>query len=160
MPRQQPTHTRRSLRLSQYDYTSAGMYFVTLCVHGRACILGDVVDDRMTLSAYGEIAAESWQWLAQQYPYVSLDAWVMMPNHLHGILIIEEEEQKGGSRAAPTGPSTEMHSAGVEAAGSSMLKRKPLGGWSARSRPSLASGSMLCVAHQDSPFGSVTTMST
>ncbi len=138
MPGQRPMHTRRSLRLSQYDYTSAGAYFVTVCVDGRACTLGEVVDDRMILSAYGEIAAESWQWLAQQYPYLSLDAWVMMPNHLHGILVIEDEDQKGGSRAAPTtgtggsrtattGPSTDVHGSGVEATRATTPRRKPLG---------------------------------
>ena len=143
MPRQQPTNARRSLRLSQYDYTSAGAYFVTLCVRNRECTLGDVVDDRMILSAYGEIAAESWQWLAQQYPYVSLDAWVIMPNNLHGILIMEDEGQKGGLRAAPTGPpggsraapaaqtapkdpSFDSHVPGTAA--TPAPKRKPLGG--------------------------------
>jgi len=97
------------------------------------------VDDRMILSAYGEIAAESWQWLAQQYPYVSLDAWVITPNHLHGILIMEDEGQKGGlraaptratggSRTAPTGTPIDPQVVRAESTRSIASKRKPLGG--------------------------------
>ena len=139
MPRQQPTYPRRSLRLSQYDYTSAGAYFVTLCVHNRECTLGDVVNDQVILSVYGKIVVESWQWLAQQYPYVSLDVWVIMPNHLHGILIIEDDVRKGGSRAAPTratggsrtaptGTPIDPQVARAESTRSIASKRKPLGG--------------------------------
>jgi REP element-mobilizing transposase RayT len=104
-------HHRRSIRLKGYDYRSAGAYAVTTCVNGRELSLGRVVDGEMELSDLGRVAAESWTWLEEQYPYVSLDAWVVMPNHLHGIIVIHDDDGdggRGGSRTAPT-------------------KRKPLG---------------------------------
>jgi putative transposase len=104
-------HHRRSIRLPGYDYASSGAYFVTICVRGGECLLGTVVDGEMQLNEYGQIAAESWEWLADQYSYVSLDAWVIMPNHMHGIIVIEDDAAPGvvgpdgcggGSRTAPT----------------------------------------------------------
>jgi putative transposase len=95
-------HHRRSIRLKGYDYRSAGAYAVTICVHGRECALGRVVDGEIELSDLGRVAADSWTWLEEQYPYVSWDAWVVMPNHLHGIIIIHDDMRRGGSRTAPT----------------------------------------------------------
>ena len=110
-------HHRRSIRLKGYDYSSAGCYFVTICVRDGICSLGDIVDGEMVYSDYGRIAAESWLWLAEQYDYVSLDEWGIMPNHMHGIVAYDDDEmvggvglEEGGSRTARTG-----------------LKRKPLG---------------------------------
>jgi len=91
---------RRSLRLSNYDYNRSGAYFVTLCTLDRACLFGHIDMDAMHLSSIGESVLASWLWLATQYPYVSLDSFVIMPNHLHGILFIGSTE--GGSRTAPT----------------------------------------------------------
>ena len=110
-------HHRRSIRLKGYDYSTAGAYFVTLCVKGRENLLGDIVDDNMQLNEYGRIVETAWEWLGQQYPYVDLDEWVVMPNHLHGIIVICDDcrgdLRRGDSRIAPTtiGPN----------------KRKPLG---------------------------------
>jgi putative transposase len=106
-------HHRRSIRLKGYDYARPGAYFVTICVRERECALGGVVDGEMVLNDWGRIVAESWSWLAEQYPYITLDEWVVMPNHLHGIIIINDDAGRGASRRAPT--------AMVPA------KRKPLG---------------------------------
>ena len=103
-------HHRRSIRLKGYDYSSAGYYFVTICVRGGVCSLGDIVDGEMVYSEYGRIAMESWLWLADQYDYVSLDEWSIMPNHMHGIPVYNDSAPcRGGSQTAPT------------------VKRKPLG---------------------------------
>jgi REP element-mobilizing transposase RayT len=88
MPYDPQKHHRRSIRLQGYDYTRAGAYFVTLVTHDRACLFGNVVNGVMQLNPWGNIAAQTWEWLATQYPYVDLDAWVIMPNHVHGILVI------------------------------------------------------------------------
>jgi len=98
-------HHRRSIRLKGYDYTQPGAYFVTICTHGRLEMFGEVVQGEMRLNEYGQIAAARWRWLADQYPYVRLDAWVIMPNHMHGILMIvgDDAAGRGGSRPAPTG---------------------------------------------------------
>lgn len=74
-----------------------GRLFRTICVRERECVVGDVEDGEMILSDFGQIAAESWQWLAEQYPYVTLGTWVVMPNHLHGIIVINDND---GSRDA------------------------------------------------------------
>ena len=114
-------HNRRSIRLKGCDYTQAGAYFVTLCARDKACIFGAVVDGGTRLNEYGREVADCWLWLAEQYPYVVLDEWVVMPNHLHGIIVITDgngraggsdvaerrrggsDGGRGGSRTAPTG---------------------------------------------------------
>jgi REP element-mobilizing transposase RayT len=78
---------------------------VTVCTRDRECLLGEVLEDHVDLSPLGAIVAESWRWLSAQYAYVVLDQWVLMPNHLHGILMIRGDcypTGRGGSRAAPT----------------------------------------------------------
>ena len=113
-------HHRRSIRLKGYNYTSSGAYFVTMCTRDRACTLGDIVRGTVMLSNIGRIVAQSWVWLGDHHPYVDLDAWVIMPNHVHGIILILDDDivpcdRRGGSRTAltRTAPTT--------------AKRKPLG---------------------------------
>jgi REP element-mobilizing transposase RayT len=81
-------HHRRSIRLRGYDYTQAGAYFVTIVTHGREPVFGDVADGEMELSAYGRVAATMWQRIPRHFPRVQLDEWVVMPNHVHGIIVI------------------------------------------------------------------------
>jgi len=79
---------RRSNRLKGYDYSREACYFVTICVHNRIECLGEIKDGTMVLNQYGEIVRKQWIWLSEQYPYVHLDDFVVMPNHFHGILSI------------------------------------------------------------------------
>ncbi|WP_178049234.1 transposase [Chloracidobacterium thermophilum] len=88
-------HHRHSIRLKNYDYTRMGAYFVTLCTRNRTCLFREIVAGEMRLNEYGEMVAESWRWLATQYDYVELDEWVVMPNHLHGIIVITGGDRKG-----------------------------------------------------------------
>lgn len=81
-------HHRRSIRLRGYDYSSAGAYFVTFCVHGRECLFGDIADGEMRPNGAGRMVAEVWQNLPGRFPLVELDEFVVMPNHFHGIVII------------------------------------------------------------------------
>ena len=83
-------HHRRSVRLRQYDYAQAGAYFVTICVQGRECLLGEVVGAAVALSAYGQIADDWWNDLPRRFPNLDLDGWVVMPNHMHGIIVLGE----------------------------------------------------------------------
>ncbi|VEN75340.1 conserved hypothetical protein [Candidatus Desulfarcum epimagneticum] len=92
-------HHRRSLRLKAYDYSKSGAYFVTICARNRECLFGDITDGRMAHSDSGRIASESWLWMGDQYGHVILDAWTIMPNHMHGIVFISGG--RGGSRTAP-----------------------------------------------------------
>ncbi|MBM3190823.1 MAG: transposase [Chloroflexi bacterium] len=96
-------HHRRSIRLRGYDYASAGAYFVTLCAQGKACLFGDVAGHEMVLNGAGEMVRRVWDELATHYPGVALDAFVLMPNHLHGIIVIEgiapaSDDRRGESR--------------------------------------------------------------
>jgi len=89
---------RRSIRLPGYDYSQPGAYFVTVCVHGGRFLFGDVMDGRMRLNATGDLVQVCWEWLEQQYRYVELDEYVIMPNHVHGIIILTDLVTSDGSR--------------------------------------------------------------
>ncbi len=94
-------HHRRSIRLADYDYKQSGAYFITVCAKHRQCLFGEIADGEMRLNELGRAVEECWEWLAQRYQQVSLDAWIIMPNHLHGVIVLDDFN-KGGSRTAPT----------------------------------------------------------
>lgn len=80
-----------STRLKDWDYSRDGYYFVTICTQDKKCFFGDVIDENVRLSAIGEIVADEWLKTAQIRKNVSLDAWIIMPNHLHGIIVINND---------------------------------------------------------------------
>ena len=80
---------RRSTRLPDYDYTSAGAYFVTLVTQGRECLFGEVMDGEMVLNEWGRLAKNEWWRLGQRFDQVSIDETIIMPNHIHGICALE-----------------------------------------------------------------------
>ncbi len=79
---------RRSIRLRGYDYTQAGTYFVTIVVQDRACQFGEVVDGHMRLNDAGRMVAAEWDALCARFMNIDRDAFVVMPNHIHGVIII------------------------------------------------------------------------
>lgn len=81
-------HHRRSIRLNGYDYSRAGAYFVTVCTKGRACLFGDIVHGLMVLNEAGRVVDECWKDIPSHFPQVELDEFVVMPNHIHGIVRI------------------------------------------------------------------------
>jgi REP element-mobilizing transposase RayT len=82
------THGRRQLRWGRWDYWKPGSYFITISTINSADLLGQVVGARMRLNAVGQIVADTWQWLGSHYPGVTLDEWMVMPTHLHEILVL------------------------------------------------------------------------
>ena len=84
-----PFRQRRNLRLGGYDYAQPGAYFLTICVHDRACLLGDIVDEEMRLNDAGQVIANTWKELPKRFATLTLDRFVVMPNHVHGILMID-----------------------------------------------------------------------
>ncbi len=80
---------RKSLRLAGYDYSSAGIYFITICTRDRVSSFGKITDTKITLSEIGMIARQFWLEIPNHFKHVSLDDFVIMPNHLHGILILD-----------------------------------------------------------------------
>jgi REP element-mobilizing transposase RayT len=81
-------HHRRSIRLRGYDYSKTGAYFVTICTRNRECWLGEIVDGAMVLNDIGRIVQSVWEGLPDCFPTIALDAFVIMPNHIHGIIIV------------------------------------------------------------------------
>lgn len=79
---------RGTIRLADFDYSTPLWYYITICIQDRACILGKVVGDRSFLSPVGHVA--HWQWLKLRayFPHIELDEYVIMPNHIHGIIRI------------------------------------------------------------------------
>ncbi len=77
---------RRSLRMQGYDYSQPGAYFVTICAQNRQCIFGQIIDGEMQLNEISEIVVEWWNRIPQHYPFVEIDDFVIMPNHIHGII--------------------------------------------------------------------------
>ena len=93
-------HRRRSLRLKRYDYTHAGAYFVTIVTQGRSCLFGEIVGKEMRLNEAGEMVYKIWEALPQRFLTIEIDMFVVMPNHLHGIVVIKPN--RATTRVAPT----------------------------------------------------------
>lgn len=102
---------RHSIRLPNYDYSQPGAYFVTIVTWHRECLFGEVVDGEMKLNKFGLVAKEQWEKLPKRFPNIELGAFVIMPNHVHGNIVIvtgrgtaENLNDSGGesSRRAPT----------------------------------------------------------
>ena len=98
-------HRRRSIRLPGYDYSQPGYYFVTICSYQRQCLFGQIVNGEMQLNQYGEIVREEWLKSLIIRPETELDRYVVMPNHFHGIVIINTVRANSGSPL----PSTSVH---------------------------------------------------
>jgi putative transposase len=81
-------HHRRSIRLKGYDYSQAGWYFITICCQGRICRFGHIENGEIILNEYGQIARDEWMRTTEIRPNVELGEFVIMPNHLHGIIQI------------------------------------------------------------------------
>ena len=85
-------HHRRSIRLKGYDYTQNGAYFVTICTWHRQNLFGDIVSGEMQLSRNGEIIESYWDNLIKHHRHVELDQFVIMPNHVHGIIVLTDSQ--------------------------------------------------------------------
>ena len=94
---------RRSTRLPYYDYTTPGAYFVTICTLNHECLLGQIVNGIINLNSIGRIVSEEWVKTANFRPYVEIDSYIVMPNHLHGIIILRENHhRRDTARRVPT----------------------------------------------------------
>ncbi len=86
---------RTSLRLPSYNYSQAGAYFVTVVVKGREPVFGKIVDEEVELSKYGEIVENAWLDLPNHHEHVSLDEFIIMADHLHGVVFLHDTEANG-----------------------------------------------------------------
>lgn len=85
---------RRSLRLPAYDYSQAGGYFITVCTQDRVMLFGEVIDCHVRLNEIGMIVQQTWDDLARHYRGIDLDAFIVMPNHVHGIIILDGQFER------------------------------------------------------------------
>ncbi len=99
-----PTH--KSPRLRDYDYAQDGAYFVTVCTHHRAHLFGAVVGDAMQVNVYGAAVQACWGAIPVHFPFMELDAFVVMPNHVHGIIVILRDTSVGRGMPRPYHPAT------------------------------------------------------
>ena len=88
-------HSRCSIRLKEYDYSAEGFYFVTFCTQGRECLLGKIAGDKMILNQLGYTAKYWWKKLFDKFENINLDEFIIMPNHIHGIIKIVENSIVG-----------------------------------------------------------------
>lgn len=88
---------RKSVRLQGYDYSQEGAYFITICTHNRRCTLCDIIENRIVLSEWGRIVEREWHRSGAVRAEIGLDAFVIMPNHIHGIIFIHPVGASGGS---------------------------------------------------------------
>ena len=143
MHRPQDRH-RSSLRLKGYDYSQPGAYFVTMCTQSRECLFGEIANDEVMLNEYGKVVEEEWLKTPRMRTRVELDEFVVMPNHLHAIMMIP----RGG---------------GDDVNGSRSAQHVCPNHWARLSQGSSLpsqSVSTYCVCRQVSQCGSATTMST
>jgi REP element-mobilizing transposase RayT len=96
-------HHRRSIRLREFDYSSTGVYFITTCAQNRECLFGNILDGDMVLNDAGGLVESVWNGLMERFPTIELDAFVVMPNHVHFIVNIvgtagKEGADQGGSQ--------------------------------------------------------------
>ena len=84
------THHRRSIRLKGYDYSQSGYYYVTICTQKRECLFGDVVNGEMKLNDAGRMVERYWYKLKHKFKNSETCIYVVMPNHIHGILLIKK----------------------------------------------------------------------
>ena len=94
-------HHRRSIRLKEYDYTKAGAYFLTIVTQDRVCLFGEVVDGEMRLNDVGDMVHQEWTNLPNRFPNIDLDAFIVMPNHIHGIIAITDATPIVGAGLVP-----------------------------------------------------------
>lgn len=94
MPYNPNIHKRHSIRLKDYNYAKAGMYFITLCIYNRECLLGKVEDDKMILNKIGETTKNELLKINDRFKYCNINIYQIMPNHIHFILELKEENKK------------------------------------------------------------------
>lgn len=97
-------HRRRSIRLEGYDYSQPGTYFITICTQSKEYLFGDIVDGEMVLNEAGQMVQGVWDELPMHYPDIATDAFTIMPNHIHGIIIIQPSGVGPSSSTVGAGP--------------------------------------------------------
>lgn len=97
----------KSTRLENWDYSWNAIYFITICTQNREFYFGNILEGKMNLSSIGQMAKTYWEEIPQHFPFVELNKFIVMPNHIHGIVIIENSENIDIDKDAMNRVSTE-----------------------------------------------------
>jgi putative transposase len=117
-------HHRRSIRLKGYNYAHPGAYFITIVAYGRECIFGEIVNCGIELNFFGRIVTEEWERSRNIRQEIELDTFVVMPNHIHGLVMVANHNVGATSRSPlPRGPAKRSLSAFVAGFKSSASRR-------------------------------------
>lgn len=100
-------HHRGSIRLKGCDYSQTGAYFITICTYNRECLFGKIINEKTNLSMIGRIVQNEWDEIPNRFPNTRMDAFIVMPNHIHGMIIVGAtlvvaQNNRAGTRPAPT----------------------------------------------------------
>ncbi len=145
-------HHRRSIRLPGYDYAQAGVYYVTICTKLTGNLLAAVENGAARPTQLGRLVEACWLGIPEHFPGVTLDDWVVMPDHLHGIIVLDAPARHEGApvratHASPSGPphpgepsAPEVRAARVAPLGTTPSDHGPLGGGATHASPVQAGG--------------------
>lgn len=81
----------KSARLKHWNYANSGMYFVTICTDDKIRYFGEIIDEKIVLNRLGKFAKQCWEDILKHFPFVKLDEYIIMPNHIHGIIVIDND---------------------------------------------------------------------
>jgi REP element-mobilizing transposase RayT len=108
MPYNPNIHHRRSIRLKGYDYSQAGLYFITICVQNQECLFGKIIDGKIQLSPLGIIADVLWHEIKNHAKNIDLGEFTVMPNHIHGIIMFGSDVNNNGGTGADSGADADV----------------------------------------------------
>ena len=101
-----PKHNRHSIRLQGYDYAQPGAYFITIVAHDRQCLFGEIENGEMRINECGKMAQQCWLDIPNHFPQTQLDEYIIMPDHIHGIIIINDSPIVGAKKFSPNNMET------------------------------------------------------
>ena len=93
---------RQSIRLKNHDYSQEGVYHITVCTQNKLCLFGKIIDGEMQLNDAGKMIEQQWINISNRFSNVESDEYIIMPNHIHGIVMINPYAERAGTRPAPT----------------------------------------------------------
>ncbi len=116
--KEKPVH-RRSIRLRAHDYSAPAIFFITICTHVDGPSFGNITHDQMTLNECGQLVESCWKEIPSHFPHVELDEFIIMPNHVHGILVARPvaKDRRGVACYAPTNCNRRFRSPGTDSLG-------------------------------------------
>ncbi len=124
-----PYPERRNARLPDYNYAGLGAYFITVCTQGKECFFGEICGNQVAVNEYGRLVEGEWGRIPSVWPVVKLDAFIVMPNHIHGILVIEDlDTEKAGAVTPLPGRASRSGAASAAPPGSPLQGEAELAG--------------------------------